>query len=134
MAVIVVNTIGKKRTSPASRIKSSKFFPSNRSWFVKSTNRIEVFSSIPTYAIRPIIATKDKEFPVIQSAVIAQTIPKGMRDNTMIVLLKVLKSKIKTAANRKTVTMITVSDLKKSKRFMLFPIKSWTSYAAILKL
>lgn len=70
--------------------------------------------------IRRIIATKDKEFPVIQSEAKAPAIPNGMTVNTIIVVLKVLKSKIKTATSRKPVTMITVLDLKKSEGFIYY--------------
>ena len=45
IAVSDVNTIGKKRTSPASRIASSKLRPSSRNWFVKSTSKIEFLTS-----------------------------------------------------------------------------------------
>jgi hypothetical protein len=77
-----------------------------------------VFTSVPKWLISSLIATKDKEFPVIQTAVKAQTIPIGMTDNTMIVLLKVLKSKIKIETKRKTVTMVTISDWEKSKNLI----------------
>ena len=94
MAVRVVNTIGKNLISPASRMAASSDFPSARSWLVKSTSKIEFFTSIPAKAIRPMIATKDSELPVIHKAAKAPTIPNGITDNTMIVLLKVLNNNI----------------------------------------
>ena len=108
MAVMVVNTIGKNLISPASLMAASSGFPSALSWFVKSTSKIEFLTSIPAKAINPIIATKGNEFPVIHKAAKAPTIPNGITDNTMIVLLKVLNNKIKTAIKRKTVTIMTV--------------------------
>jgi hypothetical protein len=69
---------------------------------------MEVFTSIPARAIRPIMATKERELPVIQSAIKAPTIPKGITESTMIVLLKVLKSKISTAMKRNAVMMMMV--------------------------
>ena len=64
IAVNVVKIMGRNRTSPASRMASSMGIPSLLNWFVKSTNKIVFFTSIPARAIMPIVATNDIEFPV----------------------------------------------------------------------
>ena len=55
MAVMEVKITGRKRISPASSIASCKGLPCWRSWFVKSTSKIEFFTSTPASPIKPII-------------------------------------------------------------------------------
>ena len=127
MAVKVVKIIGKNLTSPASFIACSIGMPSARNWLVKSTNKIVFFTSIPASAIRPTVATKESGVPVNQRAKSAPTMPKGITESTINVLLNVPNSRISTAIKKKMVTrMIVPKPLKLS--FALStspPISKW---------
>ena len=64
IAVMLVSTIGKNLVSPARRIASSSAIPWTRSWFVRSTSRIDVLISIPTSAMNPMAAVNDSDCPL----------------------------------------------------------------------
>ena len=106
IAVSVVRMIGKNLTSPASLIAWSNGIPSALNWFVKSTSKIVFFTSIPANAMMPIDATKESDWPVISSANTAPTMPSGITDKTIKVLLKVLNSNTSTAIKKNIVMMM----------------------------
>ena len=60
IAVRLVSTIGRNRTSPARRIARSRSMPPACSWLVRSTSRIEVLISMPISATKPMVAVNDR--------------------------------------------------------------------------
>src|SRR6478736_9886060 len=106
IAVREVNTIGTKRISPAFSMASNNGIPRSRSWLVKSTSKIEFFTSMPTNAIKPITATNDNGLPVINNILTAPITPNGITDKTINVLLKFPNSSTSTAINPKAVIIM----------------------------
>ena len=94
------------RVFPASSIASRSPTPFARSWLVKSTRRIEFFTSMPMRATKPIAAVKLSVFPVRPSASTPPMMPSGMTEATMAVLLKVRNSSTSTASTPNAATMI----------------------------
>ena len=111
IAVSDVSTMGRKRISPACLMAAFNSIPSSRNWLVKSTNRIEFFTSTPANAMKPMMATKDSGLPVSHNISTPPMIPNGITESTMSMLLKVLNSSSNTMMKRNTVAITTVPKL-----------------------
>ena len=108
IAVSVVSKMGTKRASPARLIASSSVAPSSRSWFVKSTSRIEFFTSMPMSATKPTFAVKESVSPLMSRATRPPMTPSGITDATISVLLKVRNSSTRIAITPNAATRIAV--------------------------
>src|SRR6266545_4939229 len=106
IAVRLVSTIGRNRTSPAFRIASSRLIPSARNRFVRSTRRIEVLISMPISATNPIVAANESVCPAKRSASTPPAMPRGMTDATISVARNVRNSSTRIARITNVATMI----------------------------
>ena len=106
MAVNVVRSTGRNLISPAFKTASLSGVPCSRSWFVKSTSRIEFLISIPISATKPIAAANESVYPVKYSIRSPPITPSGITDRTISVLLNVLNSSIRIAKIPKIATRI----------------------------
>src|SRR5881296_375293 len=106
IAVRLVSTIGRNRTSPALRIAASRPIPSARSRLVRSTSRMDVLISMPISATNPIVAANERVCPTSSSARTPPATPSGMTDATISVERKVRNSSTRIASIANVATMM----------------------------
>ena len=87
---------------------SSSGTPCSRSWFVKSTSRIEFLISMPMSAMKPMLAVKEMVLPVTSSITRPPKMPSGTTVSTISVDLKLPNSSTRIAKMPNTATMIAV--------------------------